>query len=136
MNPALTLAVNMASCPGVRNSELAHGPDGSVRVTVTGGNPRTVAGMILQCLPPGTPTEGPAAIVIEGTMVRFKHIDPDPTLPEDYVAPLPVVDPEGTHRPAGALPSAPRGNWPLVVGLTLLLVACGLLAWLSIGGAP
>ena len=52
MNPHLTLAVNMGMVPGVTSTGLEHRPDGTVIVTVHGGNPVTVARMILSCLPP------------------------------------------------------------------------------------
>jgi len=92
----MTLAVNMGMCP-----------DGTVVVTVHGGNPKTVAAMILQCLPPGTPTDGDTLVEIEGTVVRLNHVDPTPEQPEDFVAPLPLVTPEGRHEPMGStLPGA------------------------------
>lgn len=102
MNPFLMVAVNMASCPGVKNTGLEHRPDGAVCLTVTGGNPKTVAAMILQCLPPGTVTAGDTVVEIEGTVVRLNHVNPTPELPEDFVAPLPLVTPEGRTEPMGA----------------------------------
>ncbi len=152
MNPFLTLAVNMASCPGVHDSGLEHAADGTVKVTVVGGNPRTVAGMILRCLPPGTPTDGPDEVLVEGQLIRFRHVDPDPTLPDDYIAPLPLVDPDGRHEPAGpVLPDEVRPEWAraadagapsrgrssalLVVLVVMLLASWGILALFLMGDA-
>jgi len=124
----LTLAVNMGSCPGVKNTGLEQRPDGTVVVTVTGGNPRTVAAMILQCLPPGTPTDGDTVVEVAGTVVRLNHVDPTPEQPEDFVAPLPLVTPEGRHEPMGPdlTAEAERPGFPskfavLVVAGALLL---------------
>ena len=135
MNAHLTLAVNMASCPGVRDSGLEHRPDGTVVVTVTGGNPRTVAAMILQCLPPGTATDGDAVEEIQGTVIRFNHVDPTPELPEDFVAPLPLVTPEGRHEPMGVkIPVAaegPRSSSRFAVLVVAgALLAGGTLLWM------
>lgn len=142
MNPFLTVAVNLASCPGVKNSGLQHKPDGTVCVSVTGGNPKTVAAMILQCLPPGTETSGSTEVEVEGTIVRFEHKAPDPDLPEDYVAPLPLITPEGEHKPMGVQLGKPSPHatgsfaqpmfWfgvaavAIIAGIALLLLAsCG-----------
>lgn len=131
MNPHLTLAVNMSMVPGVKDTGLEHNEDGAVVVTVTGGNPKTVAAMILQCLPPGTPTDGDTLVEVEGTVVKLNHVDPTPEQPEDFVAPLPLVTPEGRHEPQGVTLGRPAPHHmvpnvvqvlPYVIGVLLLLV--------------
>lgn len=127
MSPFLTLAVNISSCPGVTRSGLEHRPDGAVCVEVHGGNPKVVAAMILQCLPPGTATFGDTVVDINGMVVRFNHVDPTPELPEDFVAPLPLVTPEGRHEPVGVkfpvaeVPGFSSKTGVLIVAGTLLL---------------
>jgi len=137
MSAHLTLAVNMANCPGVKGTGLEQRPDGTVCVTVTGGNPKTVAAMILQCLPPGTPTDGDTVVEIQGMVIRFAHVDPTPEQPEDFVAPLPLVTPEGRHEPMGVnmTPTvAEEPGFPSRIGMLIvvgaLLVGGILLGWL------
>jgi hypothetical protein len=101
MSAFLTLTVNLGSCPGVTSTALEHRPDGTVCVTVHGGNPKVVGAMILQCLPPGTATDGDTLVKIGENVVRLTHVDPTPEQPEDFVAPLPLVTPEGRHEPMG-----------------------------------
>lgn len=101
MNPGLTLAVNMGMVPGVTSTGLQRRPDGTVIVTVHGGNPLAVARMILSCLPPGTPTDGDTLVEVDGSVVRLNHVDPTPEQPEDNVVPLPLETPEGRHEPMG-----------------------------------
>jgi hypothetical protein len=111
MTPFLTLSVNLGNCPGVTRTGLEHRPDGAVVVTVHGGNPKVVAAMILQCLPPGTTTEGDTVVDVNGVVVRLNHVDPTPEQPEDFVAPLPLVTPEGRHEPMGlSSPSRQRDH--------------------------
>ena len=90
----------MCLVPGVKDCYLTHTDEG-VRIEVSGGNSKVVAAMIVQCVPPGTPTVGDTEVEGGGIIVRFVPVDPTPDEPADYVAPLPLADPEGTHRPMG-----------------------------------
>lgn len=134
MDPYLTVAVNLNLVPGVSHSGLVHEEEG-VRITVHGGHPRAVAAMILQCLPPGTPTVGGAAVQVGEHMVRFDHEEPDVGQPEAPVTPLPLVNPEGVHLPMGvSLPRdrAARGwhrGWKILM-LTAILLLGGNLVYL------
>ena len=128
MNPHLTLAVNMGMGPGVTNTGLEHRPDGAVVMTVHGGNPKVVAAMIRQCLPPGTPTDGDTLVEIEGDVIRLNHVDPTPEQPEDFVAPLPLVTPEGRHEPMGKpFPEAAATEPKFPSRIGVLIVAGALL---------
>lgn len=120
MSPFLTLSVNMNMVPGVTDCYLTHTNEG-VRIEVTGGHPKVVAAMILQCLPPGTLTVGDTEVEAGGIKVRFMHVDPTPEDPDVFVAPLPLVGPEGTHKPMGKPLRVRRPLRP--VGVALVLVA-------------
>jgi hypothetical protein len=91
----------MGMVPGVTSTGLEHRPDGTVIVTVHGGNPKPVGAMILRCLPPGTPTDGDTLVQVGDDVVRLNHVDPTPEQPEDFVSPLPLETPEGRHEPMG-----------------------------------
>lgn len=130
----LTLAVNMAIVPGVTQTVLVRRPNGSIEVTVHGGHPKVVAAMILRCLPPDTLTEGDTVVEIEGTVVKLNHVDPTPEQPEDFVAPLPLVTPEGRHEPMGdpsptaaAKGAKPRSRTGVLIVAGVLLLLGGIL---------
>jgi len=123
----MTLAVNMGMVPGVTSTALENRPDGTVVTTVHGGNPKVVAAMILQCLPPGTPTDGDTLVEIEGTVVRLNHVDPTPEQPEDFVAPLPLVTPEGRHEPKGMSFPGAAAMGPRFQGRIGVLIVAGAL---------
>jgi hypothetical protein len=125
VNPHLTLAVNMGMVPGVTSTGLEHRPDGTVIVTVHGGNPMTVARMILSCLPPGTETGGETLVEVDGVVVRLNHVDPTLEQPEDFVAPLPLVTPEGRHEPMGVKPPSEAAEGPGFPSRIAVLVVAG-----------
>ena len=136
MSYQLSLAVNLNMCPGVTSSGLEQLPDGTVVVTVHGGNPVTVANMILACLPPGTPTGGETLVSVGDLVVRLNHVDPTLEHPEDYVAPLPLKTPEGLHEPMGEKPTELKTQFQFstfelvaLMGLVALLVVGALVWW-------
>ena len=102
--PHPSMSLNLMLCQGVTESSLVCDGGGTVTVTVHGGNPVTVAGMILSCLPPGTKTGGDTLVDVNGVMVRLHHVNPTLEHPEDFVAPLPLRIPEGHHEPTGGKP--------------------------------
>jgi len=130
MGPHLHLATNLCNCPGVKNSSLEQKPNGTVVVTVHGGNPETVAGMIKACLPPGTDTDGDTLVKVDGVVVGFNHVDPNPELPAAYVAPMPLVDFDGQQYPAKR---SHEGGWSFRLtineGGLLFLLLIGVLIW-------